>query len=67
MDSPRRSRRLAGLPPVTVDEEEYVSNEKELHVKNSLIYTHNTPGEFIWIFVTIVLFIIPLYLFLANS
>ncbi len=66
MDSPRRSRRLAGLPPISVEKDnEYVI--EEMSVKNGLIYTDSTPGEFIWIFVVIVLFIIPFYLFLANS
>ena len=66
MDSPRRSRRLAGLPPVSVEEEyEYVT--EHVNEKNGLIYTDSTRGEFVWISLIIVFFIIPLYLFLANS
>ena len=64
----RRSRRLAGLPPVELHEEE----QKEKYVteqlsQNGLIYTDAVRGEYVWLFVTLLLFILPLYLFLGTS
>jgi hypothetical protein len=64
----RRSRRLAGLPPVELHEEE----QKEEYItedlgKNGLIYTDAVRGEYVWLFVTIIFFLLPLYLFLGTS
>ena len=67
----RRSRRLAGLPPVLADleeekKEEYIT-ESLVSNQNGLVYTDAVRGEYVWIVLTILLFILPLYLFLATS
>ena len=64
----RRSRRLAGLPPVELHEEEQKEEYVTEHLsQNGLIYTDAVRGEYVWLFVTIVLFLMPLYIFLSTS
>ncbi len=67
----RKSRRLAGLPPVSADEEssseEKVVYKTEDLTNNGLIYTNYTSFEIAWLAVIFIFFIFPIYLFLANS
>lgn len=65
----RRSRRLAGLPPVFDEEEvEVVENSSNsFEVKGGLLYTDVPRVEYVWLIVTLLFFLLPLYLFLGNS
>ena len=68
--SSRRSRRLAGLPPVKPEDykqkEEAVQYKEEV-LDGGLIYTEAARLEYVWLTIIFVFILFPIYLFLANS
>ena len=67
--SSRRSRRLAGLPPVKSedDKEEETVHYKEELIESGLVYTEAARIEYVWLTIVFVFILFPIYLFLANS
>jgi hypothetical protein len=67
--SSRRSRRLAGLPPVEPEDhnEEETLRYKEEVIESGLVYTEAARLEYVWLTIVFVFILFPMYLFLANS
>ncbi len=70
----RRSRRLAGLPPISDDEDSSTatSTQEEVLYKteeydNGLIYTDHTRIEYAWLTFIVIFILIPFYLFLSSK
>lgn len=63
--SSRRSRRLAGLPPVESEDDKEQYTEEVLD--GGLIYTEVARLEYVWLTIVFIFILFPMYLFLANS